>query len=93
MKIDKYYHLYGRKNDVVFEEISKPEERPREKWGKWVISEIRCQECLEYFDTGCYSLDELKTCPNCGALMQVKNELNRVSKELNSEIEKSIGNE
>ena len=25
MKIDKYYHLYGRKDDVVFEEIVKPE--------------------------------------------------------------------
>ena len=33
----------------------------------------------------------LKTnfCPNCGASMRVKDELNRVSKELNSEIEKS----
>ena len=28
-------------------------------------------------------------CPNCGANMRVKDELNRVSKELNSEIEKS----
>ena len=25
MKIDKYFHLYGRKDDVVFEEIPKPE--------------------------------------------------------------------
>ena len=28
-------------------------------------------------------------CPNCGASMRVKDELNRVSKELNSEIENS----
>ena len=25
MKIDKYFHLYGRKNDVVFEEVKQPE--------------------------------------------------------------------
>jgi len=32
MMIDKYFHLYGRKNDVVFEEIPKPEERPHGEW-------------------------------------------------------------
>lgn len=25
MRIDKYYHLYGRKDDVVFEEVPNPE--------------------------------------------------------------------
>lgn len=25
MKLDKYYHLYGRKDDVVFEEVPNPE--------------------------------------------------------------------
>lgn len=24
MKVDKYYHLYGRKDDVVFEEVPNP---------------------------------------------------------------------
>ena len=43
------------------------EERP---WGKWVISEIRCPNCLEYFNTDCYSTEELKKCPNCGADMR-----------------------
>ena len=33
--------------------------------------------------------DTWNFCPNCGASMRVKDELNRVSKELNSEIEKS----
>jgi rRNA maturation endonuclease Nob1 len=41
--------------------------RPQDKWGKWVISEIQCPNCLEYFQTDCYSTEELKKCPNCGA--------------------------
>lgn len=44
--------------------------RPTGKWGKWVISEIRCPNCLEYFETDCYSTEELKKCPNCGAQMR-----------------------
>ena len=43
------------------------ENRPQ---GEWVISEIRCPECLEYFDTDCYSTEELKKCPCCGATMK-----------------------
>lgn len=43
------------------------EERPQGGWGKWIVSEIRCPECLEYFDADCYSKEELKKCPNCGA--------------------------
>lgn len=46
------------------------EERPQGKWGKWVISEIRCPNCLEYFDPDYYySKEELNKCPNCGAQM------------------------
>lgn len=41
--------------------------RPQDKWGKWVISEIQCPICLEYFQTDCYSTEELKKCPSCGA--------------------------
>ena len=44
--------------------------RPQNNWGKWVISEIRCPNCLEYFDTGCYSKGELNKCPSCGAKMK-----------------------
>lgn len=36
------------------------------KWGKWVISEIRCPNCLGYFQTDCYSMGVLKKCPACG---------------------------
>lgn len=69
--------------------MTNEEERQHGVWGKWVISEVRCPECLEYFDTDCYSKEEMKRCPNCGADMRVKNELKRVSNELNSEIENS----
>lgn len=43
---------------------------PRRSWGKWVISEVRCPECLEYFDTDCYDEGTLNTCPNCGMDMK-----------------------
>lgn len=51
------------------------EERPQNKWGKWVISEVRCPECLEYFDTDCYSKEEMNKCPNCGADMRKEGEV------------------
>ena len=44
-------------------------ERPQGEWGKWVISEIRCPKCLEYFDPDYYSKEELNKCPSCGAKM------------------------
>lgn len=47
-----------------------PIERPLGEWGEWVISEIRCPNCLEYFQTDCYSTEELNKCPNCGAQMR-----------------------
>lgn len=47
-------------------------ERPHGEWGKWVISEVRCPECLEYFDADCYSKEEMDKCPNCGADMRPK---------------------
>lgn len=60
-------------------------DRPQDKWGKWVISEIRCPNCLEYFDTDCYSTEELKKCPNCGADM--KDEGNNFISELSEMFE------
>ena len=45
---------------------------------------MKCSKCGE--EVCC---KDNNFCPNCGADMRVKNELNRVSKELNSEIEKS----
>ena len=40
------------------------------KWGKWVIIEIQCPNYLEYFQTDCYSMEELQKCPNCEADMR-----------------------
>ena len=73
MKIDKYFHLYSRKNDVVFEEIPKPER----KKGKWIheylastaggsYPVIRCSECQ-----GALPFTfEYAHCPICGAEMR-----------------------
>lgn len=41
--------------------------RPQGEWGKWVVTEIHCPECSEYFVPDCYSKEELNKCPNCGA--------------------------
>ncbi len=40
------------------------------KYRKWIISEVRCPDCLEYFDTDGYTEEELNRCPNCGACMR-----------------------
>ena len=45
-------------------------ERPQGKWGKWIIAEIQCPNCFEYFETDCYSTEELNECPSCGADMR-----------------------
>ena len=63
---DAYDHGY---TDGWKERFGEPDERPKGKWGKWVILEIQCPNCLEYFQTDCYSMEELQECPNCGAEM------------------------
>lgn len=55
-----------------YEDAKKQFERPRGEWGKWIISEVRCPECLEYFDTDCYVKGELDKCPSCGADLRRK---------------------
>ena len=49
-----------------------PSVSPQQKVGRWVISEVRCPDCLEYFDADNYSFEKLNICPNCGAKMEVK---------------------
>lgn len=44
--------------------------RPQDRWGKWSVSEIQCPNCLEYFQTDCYSTEELNKCPICNAKMR-----------------------
>lgn len=56
--------------DKVKAEVLASSEKPQSKWGKWVITEIRCPICLEYFQPDCYSMEELNECPSCGADMQ-----------------------
>lgn len=69
MKIDKYFHLYSRKDDVVFEEVEKPEL----KTGKWIEydnSHCECPFChteWSYFDN---EVEHFDFCPRCGAKME-----------------------
>lgn len=44
-------------------------ERPQGKWGKWIISEVQCPHCFEYFDPDCYAKGELDKCPCCGTYL------------------------
>ena len=55
------------------------EERPQGEWGKWIISVIKCPDCLEcfHFPTEHYSMEMLKECPNCGADMRKDNRLTK----------------
>lgn len=48
----------------------RPQELPQVNWGKWIIAEIQCPNCFEYFETDCYSTEELNKCPHCGADMR-----------------------
>lgn len=86
MKIDKYYHLYGRKLGVIFEEILNP---VRRGWWEEVkvmpeaydiagvktwASMLRCSNCG--FTTVAIEggLAQYNYCPNCGARMEEKDE-------------------
>lgn len=68
MKIDKYYHLYGRKLDVIFEEIPNPVRR-----GRWIIEPgIGCKCTACGFDIGndLDFMEYVNYCPSCGARME-----------------------
>lgn len=68
------YHTEYGVPVVDVEDIKKAPtvELPHVKWGKWIINEVRCPECLEYFYTDCYAKGELDKCPHCGADMRRK---------------------
>lgn len=85
MKIDKYFHLYGRKDDVVFEEIPAPEQRKAGKWierkhGYWSFVNdkgerdgwIPSYECSECGSGGWRNPEVMNFCPNCGARMEAE---------------------
>lgn len=68
VKVETYQTAY-RIMSAAFEGEVRKNKRQQDKWGKWEINEIRCPICLEYFNTDCYSMEELNTCPSCGADM------------------------
>lgn len=61
------------KSKSDFLELCKNEERPQGEWGKWIIAEIQCPNCFEYFEADYYSTEELYKCPCCGANMRKPN--------------------
>lgn len=72
MNIDKYFHLYGGKDDIMFEEIEKPE---LSRKGKWIYhvddifpaeSTMECDQC--HAEQSLICDDEF--CPHCGARME-----------------------
>ncbi len=76
MKIDMYFRIHGRGNDIVLEEIEKPELKKKGKWVStddgWDGEYFVCSAC------GCpWTLIEgspedngMNYCPNCGADMR-----------------------
>lgn len=56
--------------DAIMKDAPTVEERPQGYWGKWIISEVQCPNCFEYFEIDCYSEGELNKCPNCRAQMK-----------------------
>ena len=78
MMIDKYYHLYGRKDDVIFEEIPKPE-RKKGKWineypnySFWARHTVKCSICGNILDLNGVNAGrgDANFCPECGADMR-----------------------
>lgn len=73
MKLDKYYHLYSRKLDVIFEEIPNPV-----RHGKWKLigddtfaGEYACSNCNRKAEVDLYGQWILSNyCSNCGTKME-----------------------
>ena len=77
-KIETYKNAYRIMSDAFENEVRK-NKRPQGEWGKWIISVIKCPDCLEcfHFPTEHYSMEMLKECPNCGADMRKDNRLTK----------------
>lgn len=48
----------------------RPQGLPENNWGKWIVSEVQCPHCFEYFEPDCYAKGELNRCPCCGTVMK-----------------------
>lgn len=72
MKIDKYFHLYGRKDDVVLEEIEEPELRRKGKWIEDGYNGYKavCSECGEPCASYVMGKPRDNFCKWCGADMR-----------------------
>ncbi len=66
MKINKYFHLYGKKDEIIFEEVPTIEAEPT-KHGRWEQvgdNTYRCSVCGEI------SCCNSPFCSECGAKME-----------------------
>ena len=69
-EIDKYFHLYGTKNDIVFEEVVYAQ--PERKTGTWIKEPncyYRCPECGDHYPS-IRGYMTYNFCPNCGVGMR-----------------------
>lgn len=65
MKIDKWYHMYGTKDNIVFEEAHP--QRMRGRWVEFDYPWFKCSQCGAVREKGAF-LENY--CPNCGAEME-----------------------
>ena len=84
LKINKYFHLYSNKNEVVFEEVEEPEPKKKGKWlgynadkPGWLRTDgtpifLICAECNgTVINNGSAHWNY---CPNCGCDMRGEQE-------------------
>lgn len=73
MKIDKWFHLYGRKDDIVFEEVPFEGLPSAQRKGKWINKNgiINCSVCRHSSWSMSFGhlVKSFNFCPNCGARM------------------------
>lgn len=62
--------LKDEDREIVCDAIYAGEPYEKPYYGKWIISEVRCPYCLEYFDTDAYDEGNLEKCPCCGQDME-----------------------
>lgn len=76
MKIDKYYHMHGTRDNIIMDEIFPPL-HPERKPGEWISDGpsyiggydwMHCSEC-EHKEIDCPA-GRTNYCPNCGAKMK-----------------------
>lgn len=76
MKIDKWFHLYGRKDGIVLKEVPFEKLPSTQRKGKWIRKDdeqcywYECSECGHLPPKDIYKQEWLSHfCPNCGTRM------------------------